>query len=278
MSIPETVTIQDIIKDFITIQNPCTYCKDRNVFGYREKNTKCNCKMDDFIKDIIKWFERAGVIIEPDSNYKQIIESVHGQDYRPNCSDGWNFIDIVCELDKVVEGCAMHEYLDIGCGDMRFTNKLSTFLGVYPQGIDVKDYTNSELGDLGELTLYDGEILPFPGESFRIITCKDTLHHVKNPDILIESVYNTLQDGGVFVIREHDCRSWSMMYSLGFLHSVLSEISSEEKCVTSYRSRQGWRNACIRQGFTLLEEFCENPMNSYASYTDTFIKIEEFEY
>lgn len=92
--------------------------------------------------------------------------------------------------------------LDVGCGAGFLTNEFAkkgyavTGLDNSPDSLRVaRNYDKS-----GSVTYIEGDALhlPFPDQSFDVVTCMDFLEHVKAPKIYIAEAGRVLKPGGVF--------------------------------------------------------------------------------
>lgn len=97
------------------------------------------------------------------------------------------------------------ESLDIGCGGGILSEELASFSDSVC-GIDISEAslaTAKEHALEQNLTInYQqafAEKLPFPENSFNLITCCDVLEHVDNVDQVIAEVSRVLRPGGIFI-------------------------------------------------------------------------------
>ena len=88
--------------------------------------------------------------------------------------------------------------LDLGCGDGDLTVKLRDF-GCEVIGVDSSpDFINSAKSRLLDARLLDGQNLPFSSE-FDAVFSNAALHWMKQPDKVIDGVWQSLKPGGRFV-------------------------------------------------------------------------------
>lgn len=102
----------------------------------------------------------------------------------------------------------VRKYLDFGCGKGLITRSISARLD-HPEThcVEVTKYPeHSNLGNSVAFTYTDSK-LPFPDNTFDLITAFMSLHHVKDLKTVLEEIRRTLRPGGVLFIKEHDC--WS---------------------------------------------------------------------
>jgi SAM-dependent methyltransferase len=71
--------------------------------------------------------------------------------------------------------------LDVGCGTGLLSAYLRDMYGVVPQGIDVRDFRQTDL----PFAEFDGTSIPFPGNSFDDVILNEVLHHSNDPVRLI---------------------------------------------------------------------------------------------
>lgn len=114
------------------------------------------------------------------------------------------------------------KYLDIGCGDGR---KTITFSKVF--NIDIKNVKGTDIEIWGpykknkkfdfdfKFILKNGK-LDYDDNSFDIITCFLTLHHIKDLDNMINEINRILKKNGKLIIIEHD--------SLNFYDDLIIDI------------------------------------------------------
>jgi ubiquinone/menaquinone biosynthesis C-methylase UbiE len=119
------------------------------------------------------------------------------------------------ELNKI-------KYLDIGCGD---GNKTKLFAKIF--NIDSNNIFGTDIHTWGpykenkdfsfdfKYILKNGK-LDYKDDSFDIITCFLTLHHIQNLDLILNEIYRILKKNGLFIIIEHD--------SLTYFDNLIIEI------------------------------------------------------
>lgn len=88
--------------------------------------------------------------------------------------------------------------LDVGCGNSPFRHLLNPAVATY-QGVDVREAVSFGYRN-PETIYYDGEVLPFPDESFDALLCTEVLEHVADPSGLIQEMYRVLKKGGLGIV------------------------------------------------------------------------------
>lgn len=90
--------------------------------------------------------------------------------------------------------------LDVGCGVGTVVKYLLSD-GLNAYGCDVSDlFINSNKELVNNLTVYDGQILPFDSDYFDVCGSFNVLEHVENPELFITEMNRVLKKGGVGII------------------------------------------------------------------------------
>ena len=104
--------------------------------------------------------------------------------------------------------------LDIGCGNGYVLSRYAT-AGASVQGVDLTDRAIeisrrrfSEMGLTGSFTRIDGQALPFADGALDVVTSMGVLHHVPDPDPLVDEAVRTLKPGGEMIIMLYYRHSW----------------------------------------------------------------------
>ena len=124
------------------------------------------------------------------------------------------------------------EILDIGCGQSTYRFLLTESQTKY-KGIDVVeassfDYVNNDI------TLFDGETIPFNDNTFDGILCTEVLEHVFNHQKLIDEMYRVSKTGAKLIItipfsaRYHYIPHDYFRYTPSALEKIFSKFSSVE--------------------------------------------------
>ena len=104
-------------------------------------------------------------------------------------------------LSLVQRYCRPRKCLDVGCGDLSFL-RMCLSLGAECHGVDIVSFPawkryreiSTTRVDLNE------ELLPFPQETFSVVSMLAVLEHVFDPFQAIEEVGRVLQPGGHLVV------------------------------------------------------------------------------
>lgn len=116
------------------------------------------------------------------------------------------------EIIKFVEAfdensCVRKKVLDVGSGwgcfqSWQFAKKGYdvTATEICPEFIFASDEVAKDC--YFERVLTDCTVLPFKDQSFDIIFCKETLHHINNPSLLFDEMWRVCAPNGLIVIKE----------------------------------------------------------------------------
>jgi ubiquinone/menaquinone biosynthesis C-methylase UbiE len=122
--------------------------------------------------------------------------------------------------------------LDIGCGDGSITNVVSEKLGLQKEAVHGCDINlvgaktqNFSFSLVDETT----KKLPYNDESFDVVYALMSLHHVRHLDDMLAEVRRVLKRGGLFIVREHDCRTVEMSLVLDIVHGFYSMVWSNPR-------------------------------------------------
>ncbi len=124
------------------------------------------------------------------------------------------------------------EILDIGCGQSPYRYLLNKNETKY-KGIDVVeassfDYINNDI------TVFNGEIIPFKDNTFDAIICTEVLEHVFNYQILIDEMLRVSKTGAKLIItipfsaRYHYIPYDYFRYTPSALEKIFSKFSTVE--------------------------------------------------
>lgn len=258
----------------------CESCSKQDIFVFRV-NSECECSISEDkacrITDLAfkKWSK------SPVRGWSSI------QDLLSILSNGMYADDFIFGRDKYIEDHVVQaikylfgrdklrtwEYLDIGCGTYIPTLNIAQLLGTYPLGVDYIDRRKCNPENNYFVMMKDAEI-PFGDVEFRFITMCDILHHVSDPETMVDKALESLSITGSILIMDHDCESWEDSYYLDLLHLVyakaVGETSGDYLPTYGYRSRRFWRCFMRKRGYEIVyDKLCQD---SYQTYIDVYQK------
>ena len=127
------------------------------------------------------------------------------------------------------------KYLDIGCGDGTKTTLFANIFKINSNnifGTDIHTWgpykKNKDFSFKFKYILKDGK-LDYKNDSFDLITCFLTLHHVENLDFILDEIYRILKHNGIFIIIEHNSLSYFDNLIIEIQHSFFSYFYDNNK-------------------------------------------------
>ena len=118
--------------------------------------------------------------------------------------------------------------LDIGCGNGYVLSRYAV-AGAMVEGVDITDRAIeisqrrfSGMGLTGSFTRIDGQVLPFADSSLDVVTSMGVLHHVPDPDPLVDEAYRLLKPGGEMIIMLYYRYSWQYQVLMRMKRLALS--------------------------------------------------------
>jgi len=104
--------------------------------------------------------------------------------------------------EKVKNGYAAKNILDLGCGDGR---SLSVFNKLMPQAdwtgvdIEISPEVNSRKLNNKRFITYDGVRLPFKNKSFDLVYSHQVFEHIRYPELVLKEIKRILTKDGLFI-------------------------------------------------------------------------------
>ena len=99
--------------------------------------------------------------------------------------------------------------LDVACGAGQFIEILQDSLGSWEEmyGLDVDDYLLAEVrhkfsGDRFRFVKGDSQQIPFPDNTFDLVSLSKGLHHISNPELALQEMKRVVNPEGYIVINE----------------------------------------------------------------------------
>lgn len=114
--------------------------------------------------------------------------------------------------EKIGKTCSI---LDVGCGGGFLTNYLAK-KGHQVFGIDLSEKSleiakTSDTTESIHYALASAYELPFPDESFDVVSAMDLLEHVEKPELVIKEASRVLKKGGLFFFHTFN-RNWTSYF------------------------------------------------------------------
>lgn len=173
----------------------------------------------------------------------------HSEDYFGEWRDFWWNKDFVELMAKRWELNNVHSLLDVGCGIGHWSRVLFPFLPKQASvvGIDMeatsieKAKTIAHKLSLNERCSYSvalAEKIPFPDNTFDMVTCQTLLIHVKDVVKVLNEMKRVLKPNGILVVGEpNNAASNLMENSLSFDDSIDLKLKRIEFSLTCERGK-----------------------------------------
>jgi ubiquinone/menaquinone biosynthesis C-methylase UbiE len=166
-------------------------------------------------------------------------------------------------IAKLVDDVNPSMYLDIGCLDGNITASMADLFELTKKQthcVDIINYKKSEdVASKITYITYDGINIPYPDNSFDLVTCFMLFHHIDPSNIrkLMSEIKRVMKKGGVLIVREHDAENSQLFRDLlDLLHEyydyVINTDNSWESLVKNnnfYESRERWEDLLLEFGF-----------------------------
>ena len=137
--------------------------------------------------------------------------------------------------------------LDVGCGDGLLAQRLGQSRpDLTLTGIDVLVRPETKV----PVTWFDGQVIPFPDNSFDTITFVDVLHHTDDPMIMLREATRVASRS--VVIKDHTCDGWLAYPTLRFMDHV-GNARHGVRLPYNYWPERRWRAAFRSLGLAIGE-------------------------
>jgi ubiquinone/menaquinone biosynthesis C-methylase UbiE len=127
------------------------------------------------------------------------------------------------------------KYLDIGCGSGKKTILFSKYLNLNKEnvyGTDIKTwgpYQKNKTKLPFKFKYIENNKLNYSDNSFDIITCILTLHHVEKLDFFIKEIYRILKNKGILILIEHCVNTDNDRIIINIQHTLYSALYDKQK-------------------------------------------------
>jgi ubiquinone/menaquinone biosynthesis C-methylase UbiE len=181
-------------------------------------------------------------------------------------------------------------YLDIGCFDGNITFAIGNYFNLQKSqinGVDIVEFNNRNKNIT--FAKYDGITLPYDDNSFDLITCLMTLHHIQNENLskIMCEIYRVLKKNGIVIVREHNTNKHIEYTALDIMHKFYDYVwSPTDKWSDSfengnYKSHNQWTDLFINNGFEVdvmpdnkyFQQMYKTDTNPFMTYLCSYKKI-----
>lgn len=106
------------------------------------------------------------------------------------------------------------------------------------------------------VTIFENVPLPFKDCEFCLVTCFQSLHHMKDLEQRMKDITRITKKGGCLIIREHDCRSDKIKMLIDIEHCIFELVLSKQynqrfidTYYGNYKSKEEWNRLFEFMGF-----------------------------
>jgi SAM-dependent methyltransferase len=134
--------------------------------------------------------------------------------------------------------------LDVGCGDGSMASRIQELRpDIRIQGIDTLVREDSEIA----VEAFDGERIPYDGDSFDLVLLVDVLHHAEDPTALLRESARVARRW--IVIKDHLEQGWLAAPTLRFMDRV-GNSRHGVALPYHYWSPAAWEDTFLQLGLT----------------------------
>lgn len=174
----------------------------------------------------------SGIVVEPGT--PEFFQAFDRMREAPEC-EPWDFSNRIHGYDRA----AGKRVLDVGCGNGYVLSQYARH-GAEVHGVDLTEtaLTLSRRrfalrGLKGDFRLTDGDHLPYPDDYFDIACSMGVLHHVDNPQPMIQEMWRVLRPGGEIILMLYHRYSYKYFVILPLKRLLLPKYrgkSQSEAC------------------------------------------------
>lgn len=178
------------------------------------------------------------------------------------------------------------KYLDFGGANGELTVALAKYLKLNKEQVFVSDIKSwfstenvSEYQKNVTLRYLTTSLLPFEDNSLSLVSAFQVFHHIKHMDMTLKEINRVLKEGGILLIREHDCDSIATRTLIDLDHSLREMCTSDKESLDflhnytdDYYSMKNMTNLIIKYGFVEKEMNYQPPKGTTRYYYKVFIK------
>jgi ubiquinone/menaquinone biosynthesis C-methylase UbiE len=166
-------------------------------------------------------------------------------------------------IKKYIKRIKNPVYLDLCCGDGRKTMLISKMLKIENiNGTDIKmwgPYKKNRVMPFNFKFIEDNGNLDYPDNSFDIITCILSLHHIRDLANTLNEIKRILKPNGIFIIIEHDNYTHYDSMIIEIQHTLFAILYDNNKdyiknpLFSRYLNNMEWEFIFTKYGFIFLE-------------------------
>lgn len=159
------------------------------------------------------------------------------------------------------------ELLDVGCGGGFLTNALAeeNFKAIH--GVDLSEESvrvakNHDKTGKVQYQSADAFHLPFPDQSFDVLTAMDFLEHIEDPKAVIQEFSRVLRPGGIFIYHTFNRNLIAWLVIIKFVEWLVKNTPKDMHILRLFIKPKELRNYCELAQMKVEEEAGLRPMLS----------------
>ena len=155
------------------------------------------------------------------------------------------------DIEEQIKGNAYGALLDVGCGTGFLIDILTKQRTAKYCGVDLSDEMIRVARGKGirgaAFTVGSADRLPYPDESFDIVTCSQSFHHYPYPEKAMGEALRVLKPGGLYILSDTGIGGLG-----GWIDNhILFKLMKSGDCHTT--NRRGIEKMMQRAGFTIAD-------------------------
>ena len=150
-----------------------------------------------------------------------------------------------------LKGVSYKALLDVGCGtglliDILTKQKAARYCGVDLSDEMIRVAKGKEIPGAEFLT-GSADKLPYPDESFDIVTCSQSFHHYPYPEKAMREAWRVLKSGGLYILSDTGIGGLGAWID----NHILFKLAKSGDCHTT--NRKGIEKMMVSAGFTITD-------------------------
>ena len=155
------------------------------------------------------------------------------------------------DIANQLEGMEYESLLDVGCGTGFLIDTLTKQYSAKYYGADLSDemirVAKEKNIEGAEFVVSSADRLPYPDQSFDIVTCSQSFHHYPYPEKAMQEAFRVLRSGGLYILSDTGIGGIG-----GWIDNhILFKLMNSGDCHTT--DRKGIAEMMERTGFEVIQ-------------------------
>ena len=155
------------------------------------------------------------------------------------------------DIARQIKDLPYGSLLDVGCGTGFLTELLTKQLPARYCAVDLSDemirVAKEKQIDGVEFVVSSADKLPYPDETFDIVTCSQSFHHYPYPELAMQEAKRVLKPGGLYILSDTGIGGIGAWID----HHILFKLMKSGDCHTT--NRKGIEKMMKAAGFTVTD-------------------------